>query len=85
MIVDGHASVLGRGGESVRELGPGELFGELAVLTDSPRTADVVARTELDLMVLDRETFRTQLRTDPQASERVVELLAGRMAALLAR
>ena len=70
-------------GRVLRELGPGDLFGELALLTECPRTADVVARTELDLMVLDRDTFRAQLRTDPQASERIVELLASRMAAMV--
>ena len=84
VIVDGHASVIGREGEPLREFGPGDLFGELALLATCPRTADVVARTELDLMVLDRDTFRSQLRTDPQAGERMVELLAGRMAAMVA-
>jgi CRP-like cAMP-binding protein len=84
VVADGHASVLGRDGEPLRELGPGELFGELALLTSGPRTADVVARTELDLMVLDRETFQTQLRADPRASQSIVELLAERMTAMLA-
>src|SRR5204862_6264603 len=84
VIVDGHVSVLGRDGELLGDLGPGDLFGELALRAECPRTADIVAQTELDLMVLDRETFRAQLRSDPQAGERIVELLAGRMAAMVA-
>jgi CRP-like cAMP-binding protein len=42
IIRDGAVSVR-RGDRTVARLGPGEFFGELAVLDDGPRTADVVA------------------------------------------
>jgi N-acyl-L-homoserine lactone synthetase len=83
VVVDGHASVLTETGEVRAELGAGDLFGELALVTGLPRTADVVARTDLDLMVLDRASFHMQLRANPRASERMLELLARRMAAML--
>lgn len=85
VVVDGQASVRGSDGRPVCELGPGELFGELALLTEVPRTADVIAQTDLDLMVLRRASFLAQLRGNPEAGERILALLAGRMAAVINR
>lgn len=85
VIVAGRAAVLQRDGAAGAQLGPGDLFGELAMLTGGRRTADVVAATDLDLLVIDRDDFRTQVGADPRAGERVLELVAGRMADVLER
>jgi hypothetical protein len=44
-------------GEQVRVLSRGASFGEVALLADVPRTASVVARTDADLLAVDRESF----------------------------
>ena len=47
-----------RGGERVlRELGPGEVFGETAVFTDKPRSASIRAATDVRLLQVDRHTL----------------------------
>jgi CRP-like cAMP-binding protein len=46
VIEDGSAKVT-VGGEDRRTLGPGDYFGEVALLTDSPRTATITAETDL--------------------------------------
>jgi CRP-like cAMP-binding protein len=50
-IEEGEADVL-RGGETVATLGPGDLFGEMAVLEKTLRTASVVATTPMRLVTL---------------------------------
>jgi N-acyl-L-homoserine lactone synthetase len=85
VIVAGRAAVLDGDGAASAQLGPGDLFGELAVLTGGRRTADVVAATELDLLVIDPAEFRAQVRDDPRAGERVLQLVAERMVCVLER
>ena len=62
----------------LNEIGEGEVFGELALLTNSVRTADVVAMTDLDLMVLDRKSFQHQVLNHPERSKQFLRLLAER-------
>ena len=56
VIGDGEAEVIGDG-RLIRTMGPGDAFGEIALLHDMPRTATVRARTPLTLYTLDRRHF----------------------------
>ena len=64
VIEDGTARVE-RDGQFLNELGPGDFFGEMGLLEDAPRNADVVAETPLTLMVLSAPAFRELERDAP--------------------
>jgi CRP/FNR family transcriptional regulator, cyclic AMP receptor protein len=51
VIKEGNVAVK-RAGRTIAKLGPGEFFGEIAVLDDGPRTADVVAETDTVCLTL---------------------------------
>jgi CRP-like cAMP-binding protein len=78
VILDGTATVA-VDGEQVNELGPGDWFGELALLDGEPRSSTVTAAEDLEVAVLGVRMFRTLLREFPDLAS---QLLAGMAAAL---
>lgn len=72
-----------KGGRDLAELGPGAVFGEMALLADRRRSADVIAKTELRCLELDREAFRTLLERAPGLNANVKKLFAARERELL--
>jgi CRP-like cAMP-binding protein len=55
----------------LNELGPGDFFGEMGLIEDAPRNADVVAETTLTLMVLSAPAFRELEREAPKLARRL--------------
>ena len=45
----------------MKEYGPGDYFGELALLKNEPRAANVIAKTKLKVVSLDRNSFKRLL------------------------
>lgn len=78
LIVEGTASVYVRG-EYVTGSGPGAMVGEMALIDHRPRTATVVADTEMTLLRFGTRAFRTLLEEMPKASERVMTSLRARL------
>jgi len=60
-------------------LGPGEVFGEVALLGATPRTATVTAIEDCRLLVIDRREFMSFLRTNPEISVKLLSVLAMRL------
>ena len=56
-IEEGEADALGEGGEPIQRLGPGDTFGEIALVLTGQRTATVVARTPMRLLSLSGQDF----------------------------
>ena len=63
------------------ELGPGQFFGELALMSsDAKRTARVRAKTPLRCLVLDRASFRSLVADHPEVAASLLEVALGRLA-----
>lgn len=70
---------------SFQDLGPGEMFGELAAVDGLTRATDVVALAPSTLGVLHREGFRATCRELPDVAEHAMRRLAGLVRMLLER
>jgi MFS family permease len=69
-------------GQTVAVLGPGDGFGEIALLNDVPRTATVTARTDATLLALEREEFLETVAGDRYSSAAADDVVADRLGAL---
>jgi len=78
VIIDGEVSVT-KDESEIRTLGPGDFFGEIALLEDTPRTATVTAKTPLRFFVLTRQAFRSLLAHQPELEEKVTKALEERL------
>ena len=66
-------------GKAVASLGPGEYFGEIALLRDIARTATVVARTPVSLYGLEREDFLAAVTSHAPSSRAAEAVVRGRL------
>ena len=88
IVRNGKVSVMmtnGTGNNQKREvaaLGPGKFFGEMALMTGEPRTADVVAKTDAELLVITHGAFQATLAAHPELAETVSRVIAERQAKL---
>jgi CRP-like cAMP-binding protein len=78
VIEDGNASV-SVGGKIVRTLGPGEHFGEIALIDSGPRSATVVAGTDLRCRGMSAWEFRPFVEEHPDVAWALLEELVGRL------
>jgi CRP/FNR family transcriptional regulator, cyclic AMP receptor protein len=75
LMLEGRARVAGRS----RTLGPGDFFGEMALIDGGPRSATITATSPVRVMKLPRRAFLKALKQDPQIGLAIMETLAGRI------
>lgn len=80
IVEDGTADVL-RDGEKVDDLGPGDFFGEMSLINHMPRNADVVATSDMDLLVMDAREFSSVLSEYPEVAVKILETVVERLVA----
>jgi len=82
VIVAGQVELQRSGPEGLRpgaRYGPGDFFGEMAVLLSRPHTARAIAVGETRVLELDRETFESMCVEQPEIAVRVIRRLGARL------
>jgi CRP/FNR family transcriptional regulator, cyclic AMP receptor protein len=79
VLLEGNADVK-KNGRRINQLGPGDFFGEIALVSDTPRTATVTATSPVRALVITDRSFKRLLRDSPEIQEKVLAALAARLA-----
>jgi CRP-like cAMP-binding protein len=77
VLVEGHVQVV-QNGEVVNTLGPGQFFGEVALLGHTARNATIRAATPVRVLVLPARSFRALIGRFPTIFDEVVSVLEAR-------
>ncbi len=78
VIIDGQVGI-DRAGTRVRTLGPGDFFGEVALLSEGPRTATATSETPARLLVVGHREFHALMAQFPTIQTSVLNCLATRL------
>ena len=78
LIEDGMAAVT-RDGDHIADLGPGDFFGELAILATDRRTATVTAKTPMRLVVMHRQGFLQIEQSHPSVAAQLRDAVTVRL------
>ena len=68
----------GGGKLDIAELGPGDFFGEMAVLDNGPRSANVIALEESICLVLSAWDFNARMKVDPEIALKILPVVVKR-------
>jgi CRP-like cAMP-binding protein len=68
---------------AVEIIQPGEIFGEMALIDNEPRSASAVAIGEVELIPIDRAMFQVLMRDDPEFALTIINLIARRLRATM--
>jgi CRP/FNR family transcriptional regulator, cyclic AMP receptor protein len=79
VLLEGDADVA-KNGRRINQLGAGDFFGEIALVSDSPRTATVTATSPVRALVITDRSFRRLLKDQPEIQSKVLAALAARLA-----
>jgi CRP/FNR family cyclic AMP-dependent transcriptional regulator len=80
VLVDGTVEVR-RKGRKIDTGGPGDFFGEMALLSDQPRNATVTTTSQVDALIVTARNFRALVESNPLIALKVMRAVAERLPA----
>ena len=78
IVATGNARATLRG-KKLADFGPGAFFGEMSILDGGPRTATIVAKTDMKLWVLDPRDLAALVNDFPTVTTKMLRVMAGRL------
>ncbi len=66
-------------GKVLERVGPGGVFGEMALINDAPRAAAALASAATEVAVIDKPTFLTLIAEEPEFALQIMKLMAERV------
>jgi CRP-like cAMP-binding protein len=79
VLLEGDADVF-KSGKLINRMKKGDFFGEIALVTKMPRTATVIATSDVRVLVINERDFAALLKHSPEVGRGVAEALAERIA-----
>jgi CRP/FNR family transcriptional regulator, cyclic AMP receptor protein len=80
MVIEKGTAEVTHDGDLLANLGPGDFFGEIALLLHVPRTASVTATSDVTLIVMHERDFRAMEEEVPRIAERINYVMEKRRA-----
>lgn len=80
MVIEAGSAEVTHEDRHLADLGPGDFFGEIALLLDVPRTATVVASSDITLVVMHERDFRAMEEEIPTVRNRINAIMEERRA-----
>lgn len=78
VILDGHALVVRATGRPLK-LHTGDFFGELALIENAPRSADVIATSDVTALAIGHAAFKKLLRSEAAFTHAILKTVVGRL------
>jgi CRP-like cAMP-binding protein len=78
VILDGHALVVREAGRPLK-LHAGDFFGELALIENAPRSADVIATDDVTALAIGHTAFKKLLRSEAAFTHAILKTVIGRL------
>ena len=79
MVIESGTAVVRRDGIDIDTMGPGAFFGEMSLVDNMPRNADVVATSDMDLLVMNSREFSSVLSEHPQVAVKILKTVVARL------
>ena len=78
LILEGAVEVRS-GGKSLSKLGPGQFFGEMSIIDNQPRSADVIAIENSRVLILSAWSFKTLISDNPKIALKMMQEFVRRL------